>query len=322
MQEQVGRRTMGLISKSGGTSGFRFRETQYYRFGLMVGIRNLLRNGFLLGIKKTAGKLLQPINSFTRFPEYHCLGNEVEHYLIHSLAGRRAKVLDVGSPKCFGLYLAYQFDIEIHLTDIDRPSVREAEVLWDAIQSRAKGHTTFSVQDARSLNYTANEFDIVYSMSVVEHIEGQAADSDSLRSMLQVLKPGGLLLVTVPVGQEYVEQERAGFQGAARETGSGNLYFFQRIYTAATAEERLVKALPATSLTRTVTIWRKKGAILSLYCRLSNGVRGLLGCLNPLLSALINRCGEGIFSVPSEYGSVHSAKDLYGDLFLAWRKDL
>ena len=308
------------LRKSMASKTFRFDESKYYRFGLATGITNLLCNGFQLGLKKTLGKIFQPINSYTRFPEYHFLGRQAEHHLQKLASSERPKVLDVGSPKCFGLYLAFHFDIEIHLTDIDPPSVREAEILWGAIKSRGRGKVVFSVQDARALKYPDQEFHIAYSMSVIEHVEGQAGDSESMRQMLRVLKPGGLLLVTVPVGQNYVEQDRLGFQGAARKVRARNRCFFQRIYTPATAEERIVNVVPDTTLIKAITVWRKRNVIFELYRRLGTDIRGLLGCLNPILSVALNDSQEGIFPAPSNYGTLHSGNDLYGDLMFAWEK--
>ena len=60
---------------------FRYDELRYFRFGLALGISNILRNGFQLGPKKTLGKVLQPINSYARFPEYHFLGRYIEAHL-------------------------------------------------------------------------------------------------------------------------------------------------------------------------------------------------------------------------------------------------
>lgn len=299
---------------------FRFDELTYYRFGLQLGIANILRNGFRLGPKKTIGKILQPINSYTRFPEYHFVGHQIEDYVQRFAAGERPRILDVGSPKCFGLYLAFHFDVEVHLTDIDPPSVEEAELLWNAVKRRAKGKAIFSVQDARAPKYSADEFDIVYSMSVIEHIEGATGDSASLQAMLGVLKPGGLLLVTVPLGEKYTEQDRMGLEAAARVTDERTRHFFQRIYTPVAAQERIVNAVPGADLRRTVSVWRKPGILSRVYRHLGPVDRGLLGCFNPLLSATLNDSREGMLPVPGEYSDLHSATDTYGDLMLAWVK--
>ena len=64
---------------------------------------------------------------------------------------------------------------------------------------------------------------------------------------IRVLKPGGLLVVSVPFGNRFVEQQRVGFAGAARRTGDQEHYFFQRIYDRGAFESRIVA--PAQGLT-------------------------------------------------------------------------
>lgn len=299
---------------------FPFDEPKYYRFGLMLGVSSLLHNGLRLGMSKTVGKILQPINSYTRFPEYWFMASQLERYLPEVPEDRPIKVLDVGSPKCFGLYIAFQFGIDVYLTDIDEPSIKEAEVLWNSIRDRARGRAYFSVEDARSLKYATDEFDIVYSMSVVEHVEGEDGDSESMKEMLRVLKPSGLLMVTVPAGDHYIEQERLGLQRAARTTGTQERFFFQRIYSPTAATERLAECAGDMSLSASMTVWRKEAAVTRWYQRLGSGARGICGWLNPFLSAAINKSANGMMSIPGKYGSLYSGMDIYGDLMLAWRK--
>jgi SAM-dependent methyltransferase len=300
---------------------FRFNEAEYYRFGLAMGIANIARNGLRLGFRKTLGKVLQPINSYTRFAEYHFIAHHIEQHLGRFTSTHRARILDVGSPKCLGLYLAFHFDIEIHLTDIDEPAVEESEILWKAIRGRARGKAVFSVEDARSLKHPQEAFDVIYSMSVIEHVGGEAGDSQSLQEMIRVLRPGGILLVTIPFGQRYTEQDRVGFEGAARRTGNGDRYFFQRIYTPEAVEKRIIKAVPNAVLQRAVTVWREMGVISKLYAHLGPSARGLFGFLNPVLSAALNDSQEGISLVPSTYTNLHSERDVYGDLMLLWERE-
>jgi SAM-dependent methyltransferase len=300
---------------------FRYDEPKYYGFGLWLGVANVLRNGFRLGAKKTLGKILQPINSYTRFPEYHFLEKGIREHLQGLVRAERTKILDVGSPKCFGLYLASQLDAEIHLTDMYVPDLEEAKLLWTGLRYHGKGNAVFSVEDARALRYPAEQFDVVYSMSVVEHVEGERGDSESIQEMMRVLKPGGLLLVTIPCGQKYVEQNRIESRKAGQGTWHGDRRFFQRIYTQATAEERILGAVRKAAFRNAVTVLRKAGVALRMYRRVGIGVRGFLGCLNPILSAALNDSQEGLFSAPSQYSDLHSKSDIYGDLVLMWKKE-
>jgi hypothetical protein len=78
---------------------FAFNEFEYYSWGLRLGIEHLLRNGLVLRLKKTAGKIAQPINSYTRFLEYHLMHGSAKQYLEKRFRHTRPVILDVGSPK-------------------------------------------------------------------------------------------------------------------------------------------------------------------------------------------------------------------------------
>lgn len=268
------------------------------------------------------GKIMQPVNSYTRFAEYALMEEVIRSFCQTTNAGSMPRVLDVGSPKCFGLYLASNMDLEVEMTDISHLNVDQYRLMWKAIEKRAKGIALFALQDARSLQYAAKQFDVVYSMSVLEHIEGETGDADSVREMARVLKPGGLLLLSVPFGKKYVEQRRRGFARAVEKTTDQSLYFFQRIYDRAALESRILPALEGLQVRSQWTIWRESVLPVRMFKKLGENVQGLLGFLNPLLSRWCNRCASAVVDeIPGCYGEIHSATDLYGDLVLIAEKE-
>jgi SAM-dependent methyltransferase len=299
---------------------FRHRELRYYSFGLRAGMANLFSNGLRLGAKKTAGKILQPVNSYTRFPEYYWFDRAVAGYLAQESVGSSARVLDVGSPKLLGLYLGVTTTAELTLTDISELNIDEYKVMWNALKKRARGTADFLLQDARSLEFADASFDVAYSMSVLEHIEGEGGDSAALGELVRVLKPGGLLALSVPFGSGYIEQKRVGFSGAARKTRDREVYFFQRIYDPDAFEQRIVRRLSGVNGVQFTTVQRMHPWISRTFGGLGENVRGLLGALNPILSAMGNRSVEGVQPFPTRYGEFHSATDIYGDLVLTARK--
>jgi len=302
-------------------SVFPHRELTYYSFGLRAGIANLLSNGLRMGAKKTAGKILQPVNSYTRFPEYYWFDRAISCHLAALPGGSGATILDVGSPKLFGLYLGVKTTAELTLTDISEVNIDEYKLMWQALKKRAKGTVDFSLQDARNIKFPDASFDVVYSMSVLEHVAGEGGDSTAVAELLRVLKPGGLLVLSVPFGSSYVEQKRVGFAGAARKTGDQQVYFFQRIYDAAAFEQRIVRRLAGASDLKLTTIQRTRPWISRGFGALGENLRGLLGGLNPVFSAMGNRSVEGVRPFDTRYGEFHSAKDIYGDLILTARKN-
>ncbi len=300
---------------------FPFREIDYYLFGVGAGIRNLLGNSFSIGLRKTVGKISQPISSYTRFPEYYCMDRAITEYVGESRGSKPARILDIGSPKCFGLYLADKLEVEVEMTDVSRLNLDEYSLMSKSLAARAKGHVHFSTQDARALDYEDSTFDIVYSMSVIEHIEGEQGDSESIREMVRVLKPGGLLLLSVPFGKKYVEQLRRGFAHAVEKTRDQSLYFFQRIYDRTALENRILSALGGLQVRSEWTIWRESNLPVRAFKELGENAQGLLGFLNPLLSRWCNRCASGVVDdIPSRYGEIHSATDSYGDFVFVGEK--
>lgn len=299
----------------------RFDEYRYYRFCASLGIRNLLQNGPALGWKKTLGKISQPINSYTRFPEYWYFEKEIRRHAEAGAGAGRLKILDVGSPKALGLYLAVHYPAEIHLTDITPLNLDEYKLLWEVVRSQALGHVVFSLQDARALEYGDATFDVAYAMSVIEHVEGQAGDTAGIRELMRVLRPGGRLVVSVPFGRTYVEQSRFGLAGAARRTTDQTPHFFQRIYDEPTSRARLIDGATGLADVTCTTVWREHAVVARALGSVGENVRGLLGWMNPLVSMLVNRSGQGICSGGTDrYGQVSTERDIYGDLMFSGTK--
>lgn len=300
---------------------FPHKEFKYYFFGLRAGLANLFGNGLQLGMKKTAGKLMQPINSLTRFPEYYWFDRAISGYLAQSSSRGPGKILDVGSPKAFGLYLGKSVPADITLTDISELNVEEYKVMWHALQAKAKGSVGFALQDARELQFPDQVFDVVYSMSVLEHIEGQDGDAKAIRELLRVLKPGGLLVISLPFGNKYIEQQRVGFAGAARKTGDQQSYFFQRIYDREALQRRILGQLTDLDELKLITVQRRRAWIQRGLGALGENLRGVLGGLNPFLSAAVNRSRNGIDDAfATRYAEFHQAQDVYGDVIVSGLK--
>jgi ubiquinone/menaquinone biosynthesis C-methylase UbiE len=296
-------------------------ELRYYVFGLRAGVANLVANGWHLGLKKTVGKITQPINAPSRFPEYDRFALAIHDHVSRLLPERPVKILDVGSPKLLGLYLGHTTTADITLTDISELNLDEYRTMWRALQPSAGGRVEFSLQDARSLRLPATEFDVVYSMSVIEHVEGEGGDSEAVREFVRVLRPGGLLVLSVPFGRSYTEQQRVGFAGAARRTGDHQRYFFQRIYDPAAFRTRILEHMGDLEEVSVTTVARRNRWLARAIGSLGENIRGALGFMNPILSAILNTTRPGIDDgFETSYGSVHSARDVYGDLILVGRR--
>jgi SAM-dependent methyltransferase len=295
----------------------KYREGGYYRFGLRAGLWSFVQNGFKPGFRIAASAVLQPINSYTRFPEYDFMEREVSGRAADRSPGLPPlRVLDIGSPKLFGFVLARRYGIDLTLSDINPRNLEPYIPMWNPLQRGARGRARFEIRDARRLPDPDGSYDVVYAMSVLEHIEGPRGDADAVGEMVRVLKPGGRLIVSVPFGPVFQEQ-RAG-----RE----DLLFFQRIYDPYSIEKRLRE--PGRGLVdgesfRTVD--RRPSFLLRTFHALRGGlpesVMTLLGFLNPLASAALNRDRPGIHEPRIiDYGRSHRFGDIYADLIYTARK--
>lgn len=293
---------------------FQYNEAEYYFFGLEMGLKNLVHNHFQLGLKKTFGKIFQPVNFYTRFPEYAHFFNHLKIY-VQEKESKTLSILDVGSPKLFGFYLVSHLPVNLLMTDISELNIDEYIVIWNAMKNKTPGHIKFEFQDVRSLSYASESFDAVFSMSVLEHAEGIDADKTALVEMLRVLRKGGMFIFSVPIGNTEVEQVRplsgVDHQGLVNSDNS----FFQRIYSYNSIKKRLMPDLQSYLTERSTSIIiRKPSNLLHRYLNLGQTARGGLGFINPLLSAIYNdELQNPRDYIPSDYGVQHSAQDIYGD---------
>lgn len=274
---------------------------------------NIVNNRLRLGNKKTIGKILQPVNHYSRFPEYDLFFHNLLN--VESLVDDvTPRILDIGSPKLFGLYLASKLSVELVMTDISKSNIDEYVLMWDAIREKAPGDASFELQDVRSLGYETDSFDAVYSMSVLEHVEGENIEAQALSEMVRVLKPGGILIFSVPIGMRFVEQLRPLQGYDHRGDAKIGTHFFQRIYSPEMIQKRLLA--PVDNLLtnmKTITIIRKPTPLLRRYLSLGQTTRGLLGILNPIMSGLYNVEAKPGDDIPSYYGKRHAPSDIYGD---------
>jgi SAM-dependent methyltransferase len=201
----------------------------YYLTSVAVGIRSLPGRYR----RAAAARILNPL-SYPRYMEY-----ELTLGQLGSLDGRR--VLDIGSPKLPALVLARHARCELYATDIRDYFIGSTA---DFLRRMGLGHRLgkdlhLEVQDARSFSYPDASFDRVFSISVIEHIPDDG-DSRAMREIARVLRPGGIVTISVPFDAEGYAEEYV--QGDVYERQSaGSRTFYQRRYDLATLHERLIE---------------------------------------------------------------------------------
>jgi len=182
----------------------------------------------MLGLKR----LLLPV-SYWRVAEFA--------YVWRKLATiSTGKVLDVGSPKDLAAILARDRGFSLTAVDIlpEAVSLSDRHTRAQGLSGHGAGKVTSEVQDGRALSYADDTFDAAYSVSVLEHIP-DAGDTAALRELVRVVKPGGLVVVTVPYDLEYRESFVNESVYERKQIGSEPV-FFERHYDEATLASRLL----------------------------------------------------------------------------------
>jgi SAM-dependent methyltransferase len=200
--------------------------------GLSVGFRTLRREP-VLGLKR----LVLPVG-YWRSVEFGFVWRQLS-------APAGARVIDLGSPKDLAAMLARRRGYEVVATDI----LPEAIALSDryaraqGIDGRGPGRVRSEVQDGRALTYADRSFDAAFSVSVLEHIPDDG-DSLAIRELIRVVRPGGLIVVTVPYDRQYRETFVDGPVYERAPIGSERV-FFERHYDRESLRRRLLASADA-----------------------------------------------------------------------------
>jgi SAM-dependent methyltransferase len=200
--------------------------------GIEVGLRTLPREP-VLGLKRVA----YPVG-YWRSVEFAYVWRQLQ-------IPRRSRVLDVGSPKDLAAMLARHRGFDVTATDIlpEAVDLCERYTRVQGLAGNGPGRVRSEVQDGRALSYETASFDAAYSVSVLEHIPDDG-DSVAMRELLRVVRPGGLVVATVPFDRTYRETFVNG--RVYERTAAGNApIFYERHYDRDALTKRLLRAGPA-----------------------------------------------------------------------------
>ena len=196
-----------------------------------LGVRALLRVPPRLG----ANRLYHAIRGTLDATRYLEFGFAWRHVAERSRLGA---YLDVSSPRLFPLILLHRKQAErAYLLNPDGADLDETARLARAfgLESRYKPiRSTLG-----GANLPAAAFDLISSISVLEHIRD---DSAAAGQIWRLVRPGGLLVLSLPCAAEAAEEFRDvdlyGLQG-----GGSGWHFFQTIYDSRLLAERILSVL-------------------------------------------------------------------------------
>lgn len=202
--------------------------TEFARFGRRLGM-TLLRTETGLAVPY----LLAPV-SITRYFEFPFVHENIPRDAEHCL--------DLSSPRLLSLFIASgRPSVSIDMLNPDRDDAATTRVMAERM---GYSNLAISSQTVSELSTRTALYDCIWSVSVIEHIAGDDGDTEAMQLLYAALRPGGRLIVTVPVDRrfwlEYRDRDYYGLQGASPTSGS---YFFQRLYDERSVRARLIEPL-------------------------------------------------------------------------------
>lgn len=163
--------------------------------------------GLFSTYKKKLSLLCRPLDA-PRYVEYAYLKKFISKNKLNNL-----KILDVSSPYIMSYILCK--GNKVTKTDIDQSEKKFIE---------ENKNLVFKIEDATNLSFADSTYDLVYSVSVIEHIYEKYVKA--IKEMVRVAKKGGYIYITFPVAKEYLEEWSEG-SVYEKQYKENNKTFFQ-----------------------------------------------------------------------------------------------
>lgn len=135
-----------------------------------------------------------PFNHWSRQFEYPYVAQQIDQ-IIQSLGTAPVRILDAGSGiTFFPYYLAEKYpNASVLCCDVDDSLLYIFKVVNGSAPSRP---VQFDIQDLANMTYGDGEFDVVYSISVLEHLENPAR---AINEAARIIRAQGFFILTFDV---------------------------------------------------------------------------------------------------------------------------
>jgi SAM-dependent methyltransferase len=179
-------------------------------------------------IRDARDLLLTPV-SIVRYWEFP--------FVRRHISARPGVCLDVASPHLFSCYVGKRLaPSSIRIINPDRRDADQTRALALALGLQS---VEVLAEPVAAMRGTREAYDTIWSISVLEHIADDG-DVEAMGILWAALRPGGRLVITVPVDRtawdEYRDQDVYDLGLDER----GGRYFFQRWYDEAALHARLI----------------------------------------------------------------------------------
>jgi len=104
------------------------------------------------------------------------------------------KVLDIGcGTGGSAFYMARRYGVDVHGIDLATNMIELAQDYRSEMEPEVTHRVQFYLEDATTMAYPKDFYDVVYSRDTILHIEGK---EELFRKFLHTLKPGGKLMIS------------------------------------------------------------------------------------------------------------------------------
>ena len=216
----------------------RISPARLFFFGLSLGLRNLLRQGNRFrgrcGTRKLLARIFHPVD-YWRYAE---IGLVLDRLGSHLPTDASVRLLELSGPKISALLLSDRFArAEVVSLDVMAGDLNEWSLMKSQLPDRGR-RIRLLAADARGLPFPGEAFDAAVSICAIEHFPGRG-DVEASRELARCIRPGGSVLLTVPVASEYRETWLEG--DVYDRKYKGEPLFWQRYYDEQSIEERIVR---------------------------------------------------------------------------------
>jgi SAM-dependent methyltransferase len=222
--------------------------------------------------------------------------------------------LDIGCrDSVFPLYIAREGGAEVHALDLDVTVGRQAELARRL--GAGNGSLVPMRGDVRRLPYADGTFDRISLVSVIEHVPGDG-DAQGMAELGRVLKPGGLLVLTVPFA--FTEKDFFMDEKVYSQDYHGEPVFFQRHYDDPGVDRRLIGP-SGLSVARRAYFGEPKVAFFNTFWVLPSAIKPVKTLYNWMGPWFANAFMD-IFPAPDKLKLQHPPMVTANGIFLVLRK--